>query len=276
MPPTKRKLESTCDDSSACTDLYKILGVPWGASQREIVQSYHRMALEVHPDKGGDARRFQEVAHAYEVLSDAGLRHQYDVSVLERGNVAVNLEGVGDAGSTRPVTHVLADFPADMVQVLLATSQSGWQNLLTGFTREQCGKLLDCLSSRTQQIKIGRKPGQHTGRSTAAHVIDANLSRTKYLHAHGTTWAAGFTIRGLVFETPRSTVIPVLAFYHSAAVDLRSQLLQRLQGKPDAFEAAVTESLKTLGCSGFRCRFTFRSARRVGGKNYYTMTWKPP
>eukprot|EP00438_Fugacium_kawagutii_P022591 Skav212129 [mRNA] locus=scaffold1323:45816:47357:+ [translate_table: standard] len=263
MPPRKRKFES-CEDNSTRTDLYNVLRIAWGASQREVVQAYHRRALEVHPDRGGDAELFQEVAYAYEVLSDPGTRHQYDVSLLELGKVGANLEAVSNAGTRAAETHVLADFPSDFLQVLLASPPNGWQELLRGFSREQLQRLLDCLSANPQQIKMGKKPYQQT-KSDVAEMCNADLSGSKYLHSHGKSWAAAFTICGLNLETPCSRLMPVLAFYHSSVVELRRRLLQLLQSKPD-----VEDSLKTLGATGFQCRFTFRCKQSVEGKEHHT------
>jgi hypothetical protein len=48
-----------------------ILGVPAGASLREIRDAYHQKSLKHHPDKGGDEWAFRLVSQAYEILSSA-------------------------------------------------------------------------------------------------------------------------------------------------------------------------------------------------------------
>ncbi len=59
-------------------DLYGVLGLRPDAAAEEIKRAYRRKAREHHPDAGGDAERFKEVTHAYEVLSDPDRRARYD------------------------------------------------------------------------------------------------------------------------------------------------------------------------------------------------------
>jgi molecular chaperone DnaJ len=62
--------------------LYDSLGVAKNASQDEIKKAYRKLARQYHPDKNaGDKdaeERFKEVQTAYDVLSDAEKRKQYD------------------------------------------------------------------------------------------------------------------------------------------------------------------------------------------------------
>ena len=62
-------------------DLYAILGVSKDATDAEIKKAFRRKARELHPDvnKASDAEdRFKELNEAYDVLSDANKRAQYD------------------------------------------------------------------------------------------------------------------------------------------------------------------------------------------------------
>lgn len=59
-------------------DYYKTLGVSKSASQDEIKKAYRKLALEYHPDKGGDEKRFKEVNEAYQILGNEQKRSQYD------------------------------------------------------------------------------------------------------------------------------------------------------------------------------------------------------
>ncbi len=59
-------------------DYYQILGISQNASPEEIKKAYRKLAHKHHPDKGGDEKKFKEIAEAYQILSDKEKRTQYD------------------------------------------------------------------------------------------------------------------------------------------------------------------------------------------------------
>jgi molecular chaperone DnaJ len=67
---------------SSKRDYYEILGVSKSATPEEIKKAYRKVAIQFHPDKNqGDKaaeEKFKEAAEAYEVLSSAEKRAQYD------------------------------------------------------------------------------------------------------------------------------------------------------------------------------------------------------
>jgi len=85
-------------------DYYEILIVTKGSTAEEIKKSYRKVAMQYHPDRNpGDKaaeEKFKEAAEAYEILSDADKRAQYDryghagVHSSARGGVAGNMEDI--------------------------------------------------------------------------------------------------------------------------------------------------------------------------------------
>jgi molecular chaperone DnaJ len=63
-------------------DYYAMLGVTKGSDAAAIKKAYRKLAREFHPDtsKGDkkDESRFKEISEAYEILSDANSRAEYD------------------------------------------------------------------------------------------------------------------------------------------------------------------------------------------------------
>lgn len=59
-------------------DYYEVLGVGKAASPDEIKKAFRRLAVQHHPDRGGDETKFKELNEAYEVLKDEAKRKRYD------------------------------------------------------------------------------------------------------------------------------------------------------------------------------------------------------
>lgn len=78
-----------CEEVFGTADLYRVLGVRREASDGEVRRGYHKVSLQVHPDRVGEGekedatRRFQILGKVYSVLSDKEQRAVYD----EQGTV---------------------------------------------------------------------------------------------------------------------------------------------------------------------------------------------
>jgi len=66
----------------ADTSFYDIIGVKPNATPADIKKNYYKAALKLHPDKNQNdpeaSKKFQQLAQAYQVLSDPKLRERYD------------------------------------------------------------------------------------------------------------------------------------------------------------------------------------------------------
>jgi len=100
-------------------DYYKTLDVSKNATQDEIKKAFRKKAHEFHPDKkSGDEAKFKEANEAYQVLSDAKKRSQYDqfgssfqhgqggrsggfqdFGGFSQGGFTINMDDLGDAFS---------------------------------------------------------------------------------------------------------------------------------------------------------------------------------
>jgi len=87
-------------------DYYEVLGVPKTASDEEIKKAFRKLARKYHPDVNRDnsseaEEKFKEANEAYEVLSNAERRTQYDQfghAAFEGGGGAQGGGGFGGAG----------------------------------------------------------------------------------------------------------------------------------------------------------------------------------
>ncbi len=80
-------------------DFYKILGVSKDVSDAELKKAYRKLAKENHPDlHPGDAAaeaRFKDISEAFDVLSDAEQRREYDAIRAMGGGARFTAGGQG-------------------------------------------------------------------------------------------------------------------------------------------------------------------------------------
>jgi DnaJ-class molecular chaperone len=57
---------------------YETLNVSESSDADDIKRAYRKMAMDAHPDRGGDPERFKNINAAYETLSDPQRRQEYD------------------------------------------------------------------------------------------------------------------------------------------------------------------------------------------------------
>ena len=76
------------------TNLYKVLALAKTATAEEIKAAFKRLAGKHHPDKGGNKVEFQEIQHAYAVLSNPKRKQIYD-------NTGEDKQGIDPMGEAR-------------------------------------------------------------------------------------------------------------------------------------------------------------------------------
>ncbi|MDR3714949.1 MAG: molecular chaperone DnaJ [Puia sp.] len=91
-------------------DYYEILSVSKTATVEEIKKSYRKVAMQFHPDRNpGDKaaeEKFKEAAEAYEVLSDADKRAQYD----RYGHAGLSNNGRGTGSGNMNMDDIFSQF----------------------------------------------------------------------------------------------------------------------------------------------------------------------
>ena len=63
---------------------YQALNLPLDSSPDEIKSAFRKLAMQHHPDKGGDSQLFDAIQTAYSTLSDPAKRMEYDSSLKRR------------------------------------------------------------------------------------------------------------------------------------------------------------------------------------------------
>jgi molecular chaperone DnaJ len=99
-------------------DFYAVLGVPEGAPADEIKRAYKKIARQYHPDRNpGDSsaeEKMKDASEAYDVLSDAKKREEYDqMRRMSRSGYAGGAPGAGWQSNVR-----YEDIPFDIEDLL--------------------------------------------------------------------------------------------------------------------------------------------------------------
>lgn len=120
-------------------DYYKSLGVPKNATAPEIKKAYRKLARQYHPDANkSDAKaeeKFKEISEAYDVLSDATRRKEYDEARSLFGSGGFRMpggHGGGQSGGQGGFTFDLGDLLGNARGGGTATGAGGLGDILGG------------------------------------------------------------------------------------------------------------------------------------------------
>ena len=72
---------------------YASLGIARDADEKTLKKAYRQACLVTHPDKGGTDAEFQQVNEAWNILSDATKRANYD-RVSSHNKLSLNLNSL--------------------------------------------------------------------------------------------------------------------------------------------------------------------------------------
>ncbi|GGK79961.1 chaperone protein DnaJ 1 [Planomonospora parontospora subsp. parontospora] len=157
-------------------DYYAVLGVPKSATAEEIKKAYRKLARQYHPDANpGDSgtsestAKFKEVSEAYDVLSDAKRRKEYDEARALFGSGLGGYAGAG--GGTRA-----GGFPFDLGDLFGGTAQQPGAG-------ERIGDIFGGLFNRGGATR----PGGTTTRARRGQDIESEVTLSFTEAVEGTT-----------------------------------------------------------------------------------------
>jgi DnaJ-class molecular chaperone len=124
-------------------DFYQILGVNENSTQEEIKKAYRKLAVEHHPDKGGDENKFKKISEAYDTIGDENKRTQYNNQ--KRNPFA----GMGGGGGFNPFEDMFNQMhtqrkravPDKIIEVVIGVVESynGNEKNITYTRNHNCG-----------------------------------------------------------------------------------------------------------------------------------------
>lgn len=98
MPPRRKPAPRNGSDAPLTRELAcAVLGVPPHCAESDAKRAYRNLARAFHPDKGGDARRFQDVQRAYEHLA-SGWRRDADARARASESARRTVKSSGRGG----------------------------------------------------------------------------------------------------------------------------------------------------------------------------------
>jgi molecular chaperone DnaJ len=103
-------------------DYYAVLGLPKGATEKDITRAYRKLAKQHHPDANPGNKeaeeKFKDISTAYDVLGDAPKRKEYDeVRQMVASGAGNPFAGAGPGGFNGPGGGVRWETTGDMGDV---------------------------------------------------------------------------------------------------------------------------------------------------------------
>ena len=141
-------------------DFYQILGVNENASQDEIKKAYRKLAVEHHPDKGGDENKFKKISEAYDTIGDENKRSQYN---NQRRNPFANMGGGGfnpfEDMFNQMHTQRRRSVPDKVIEVIIGALESfnGSDKTINYVRESKCG---GCNGNGGERINCGACNGE--------------------------------------------------------------------------------------------------------------------
>ena len=233
------------------SNLYNLLGVRRTASLQEIDNAYQQLARS-HPTN----ESLQELFNAYETLCDPAARMRYNNDLVATDSSDGHDGHRNTAGSK--LHHPLADYPMELVGVLLECQPSQWSVGLQNMSVWQLHQVIAALGTISEGNFHARNVRDD---GNADHLSLCNLSITPYGYLVQWQWS-GLRI------TPRTTsCVAAAVFYHSRMMKVRGMLSDVIGSNPDCnHEDALRRAFDDWAQKGFACPVYFHYTLYIGGQ----------
>eukprot|EP00998_Keelungia_sp_KM082_P008398 NODE_4587_length_769_cov_74.137072_g4564_i0.p1 GENE.NODE_4587_length_769_cov_74.137072_g4564_i0~~NODE_4587_length_769_cov_74.137072_g4564_i0.p1 ORF type:complete len:249 (+),score=42.14 NODE_4587_length_769_cov_74.137072_g4564_i0:96-749(+) len=163
---------------------YQVLGVSENAADKQIKAAYKSLALKYHPDKNpSGSKQFQAVQAAYDVLSDASKRAEFDLAreAFRPPTTKVPFQGYGGGAAPMYTTrHVSVD---DIIK------QDRDLRKATG--GKSVRELMKEAESQKREAEETRRKHTEMGQKQAAKV-NVMLQRMRSMQVPGVVWKKDF------------------------------------------------------------------------------------
>jgi DnaJ-class molecular chaperone len=194
---------------------YETLGVAADATPDQVKRAYRAKAQKHHPDKGGEAEQFAEVAAAYEVLSDPQRRLLYDTTGQDR--------------ERPPIEDEANQLLLTLFNQILSSGKTGnvldfIREHLDGLTRSFKGDKAR-LSDRKRTLGKLRKKITSTAETNLAHVvIDNEMTAVEHAiadidHKSAIVSACKELLESYSEEKDKESAAPRSIYFQSAGFD---------------------------------------------------------
>lgn len=253
---------------------YGELGISQSASHRAVLSAYRQRALQTHPDKGGSHDAYVRVRQAFEVLSDARQRAEYDAELRGRGlgedgwssSAPSGAPAFAERRSVEPLA-LTGDTPWQLasrtIVSMLDLPETAWAGALEVHTAE----VLECCRRQLQRGRDAPNLRGQAAQESSTAAGEGPPIRGLYQTKRG-TWEISLSILKVQCAIFNVADIARAHDWHVALVELRQQVdekMRRGMSDREAFRAAVHDAYEADPelrlVLGFRV--SIREARKV-------------
>ena len=265
---------------------YEVLGVESTATAEEIKEAYRKKAKELHPDtlprdvnetvRKLAEEKFKELNHAYEILSDADKKREYDAELnnLQRTDLIKKIGDFFDNGQLREAVecakrlYVLLPEDAECCDIYAEVLQALAIALAETDTAENLTQAKEYLTTALEVVKSAEIKNQitanlellksRTGTSGGRETMEGETQTIKITTERALQMLRGGEagIKAWNQFRARESYIPSLEGVDLSSRDLRNANLSGANLKNSKFIKAVLNTVNFSNSNFVKCDFT--------------------